>query len=114
MIATGLMSPGSFAEAADPDKGSVADGAAVIESECCREDTAAWEPCPPFVELQKEIAELRAARNIAVEDEEIADMICQGKCLHPDGRCVGTEVAWCIQIAAKIRRALANAKGDGS
>jgi hypothetical protein len=53
-------------------------------------------------------------RAAVIEDEEIADMICQGKCLHPDGRCVCPEVAWCIQIAAKIRRAIADTKGDKS
>lgn len=36
-----------------------------IESECCREDTKAWEPCAPFADLQAENAILREALQLA-------------------------------------------------
>lgn len=36
-----------------------------IESECCREDTQAWEPCPPFQELQAENEMLRKTLKLA-------------------------------------------------
>jgi hypothetical protein len=46
-----------------------------IESECCREDAVAWEPCPPFQELQAENDRLRAALSVPVTVDEIEQII---------------------------------------
>jgi hypothetical protein len=79
-----------------------------IESECCREDTLAWEPCPAFQDLQKEKGDLRSA--VIEECAEASENIAK-RFRFSYG--ADTTSSSAVNLATAAIRALANAKGDG-
>lgn len=58
-----------------------------MQSECCREDVLAWEPCAPFQELQMERDEARAQlanMTKTLEEENIARILARLDGFNPD------------------------------